>query len=385
MKKRILLGALVLLATLLGATHWLLPGMIEKSINQIEPHKAYTVSPETDSLHDQLFVVDLHSDSLLWKRDLRQPGSTGHLDIPRMQKGNIALQVFSATTKSPKAQNYDKNTGDSDNITSLAMAQLWPPRTWSSLYERADYQLDKLLYLDSTSDLVLVKSANDLRKLINDRQQNPNLVGALYLIEGAHPLEGNLANLERLYDKGLRIVGLVHFFDNRLGGSLHGVSGEGLTDFGRSVIRKADELGMIIDIAHASPQMVEDVLSLTHRPVILSHGGLKGACDTARNLSDELMIRMARQGGLLGVGFWDAAVCDITPQGIVKSIQYAIDLLGEDHVALGSDYDGATRVAVDAGELKSLTHAMLASGMSETVIRKVMGENAKNFFLENLP
>jgi microsomal dipeptidase-like Zn-dependent dipeptidase len=198
-------------------------------------------------------------------------------------------------------------------------------------------------------------------------------------------LEGKLENLDALFEQGLRIIGLTHFFDNELGGSLHGISGEGLNEFGRSVLRRANELDMIIDVAHASPQMVADVLALTDAPVILSHGGVKGVCNTARNLDDSLMREIADRGGLVGIGFWDAAVCDVTPKGIVKSIRYAIDLVGIEHVALGSDYDGSTAVTIDVSELSVLTQVMLDAGFTESEIRAVMGENVKRFLLENLP
>jgi microsomal dipeptidase-like Zn-dependent dipeptidase len=211
------------------------------------------------------------------------------------------------------------------------------------------------------------------------------VIGGLYLIEGAHPLEGDVENLDRLFEQGLRIVGLTHFFDNELGGSLHGTSGAGLNEFGRAVVRRADELGLIIDIAHASPAMVRDVLAMTSRPMILSHGGVKGACDTARNLDDDLMLEFAERGGILGVGFWDAAVCDPSPEGIARSIRYAVDLMGVEHVALGSDYDGATAVTMHVGELAALTQALFNQGFSEAEIRLVMGENVKRFLLENLP
>jgi len=131
--------------------------------------------------------------------------------------------------------------------------------------------------------------------------------------------------------------------------------------------------------------MVRDVLEITGRPVILSHGGVKGICDKARNLDDELMIEVASQGGLLGIGYWDGAVCDISPEGIVDSIRYAIDLVGADHVALGSDFDGATTVMLDTAELAILTQTMLDRNFSEDEIRKVMGDNAREFFLSWLP
>jgi microsomal dipeptidase-like Zn-dependent dipeptidase len=210
-------------------------------------------------------------------------------------------------------------------------------------------------------------------------------VGGIFGVEGAHALDGDLANLDRLDTLGLRVVGLTHFFDNRLGGSLHGMSGEGLTRFGRSVVRDADRRSMVIDVAHASPQMVRDVLEILDRPVILSHGGFKGVCDSARNLDDALMIELAEHGALIGVGFWGGAACDYSPAGVVKAIRYGIDLIGIDHIALGSDYDGATRVLFDSSELAILTQTMLDEDFSEQEIRQVMGENATRFFLANLP
>lgn len=384
MKRALLaLGVIVLLG--LGYAHWILPGKVESSMNSVLPHEPHAVTDRAKQLHDSLFIVDLHSDSLLWKRDLLTESGVGHMDLPRLQRGNVALQVFSATTKSPEGLNYERNAASSDQITMLAVASFWPPRTWSSLYERAVYQLDKLYELAEKSELTVISSKRDFEQLITQRQKGANVIGGLYLIEGAHPLEGDLENLDRLFAQGLRIVGLTHFFDNELGGSLHGISGTGLSDFGKSVIRRANELGMIIDIAHSSPAMVADVLDLSTSPVVLSHGGLKGACNTPRNLPDTLMQRIANNGGLIGIGYWEAAICDASPEGIVKSIRYAIDLLGVDHVALGSDYDGATTVPFDTGELAVLTETMLRSDFTEEEIRKIMGENAQRFFLANLP
>lgn len=383
--KRILIIPGLIILCGFSYVQWILPGQAEASMNVVLPHDAYVISERAQRLHDSLFIADLHSDSLLWKRDLARESDIGQVDVPRLQRGNVALQVFSATTKSPADQNYDKNTADSDRITLLAVASLWPPRTWFSLYERAAYQLEKLHDLAGRSELDVIESRADLLRLIARRDNGESVLGGIYLIEGAHPLEGDIGNLDRLFDDGLRIVGLTHFFDNELGGSLHGVSGAGLSEFGKTVVRRADELGLIIDVAHSSPAMVADVLELSTAPVILSHGGVKGACDTPRNLPDELMQDIAMHGGIVGIGYWDAAVCDVSPQGIVRSIRYAVELLGSDHVALGSDYDGTVTVPFDTAELAILTETMLQSGFSEGEIRKVMGENVERFMLDNLP
>jgi membrane dipeptidase len=379
------LAAVALLG--IAFVHWFLPALIEGSMNVVESHEPYQIRPEAARFHKSLFVADLHTDSLLWKRDLLKRSDVGQIDLPRLQEGNVALQVFSATTKTPAGLNIEENTADSDNITMLAVAQFWPVATWNSIYERARYQLQKLWGFseDSNGELIVLQSRSDLRSLVERRKSGDSVVGGLYLIEGAHPLEGEIENLDKLFSQGLRISGLTHFFDNELGGSLHGVNGEGLTQFGKQVIKRAGELGIIIDIAHASPAMVRDVLSMSDRPVILSHGGIKGACDTSRNLGDKLMLEIADRGGIIGIGYWESAVCDPSPAGIVRSIRYGIDLMGADHVALGSDYDGAVNTTLDSSELAILTQTMMDEGFSEEEIRKVMGENVKRFLLENLP
>jgi membrane dipeptidase len=385
-KKIFTVGALLLLLVVV-LLFWLAPTKVERAQNRVAAHASYKISPAALELHQDLFVADLHTDSLLWKRDLLQQSDVGHVDLPRLQSGNVALQVFSAVTKSPSGLNNVENTADSDDITLLAIVQLWPPATWSSIYERARYQLEKLKNFSEASNgaLRLILSKSDLRALIDARADGENTVGALYLIEGAHPLEGKIENLDRLFEQGMRVIAFTHFFDNELGGSLHGVSKAGLTDFGRQVVRRADELKLIIDIAHSSPKSVREILALTDRPVILSHGGVKGTCDTPRNLDDELMRAVAARGGLLGVGYWASAICDVSPTGIVHAIRYAIDLIGVDHVALGSDFDGTVTTPFDTSELAILTQTMLNQQFTEEEIRKVMGANAQRFFLESLP
>ncbi|MBU3917969.1 dipeptidase [bacterium] len=366
--------------------------ILEKGMNKINEHKPYSIRPEVQKTHDKLTIVDWHSDSLLWARNLLKRSDYGHVDIPRLREGNVAIQMFTVVTKSPSGQNYDKNTADSDNITTLAMAQLWPYATWSSLIERALYQASKLhaFAAKAPEELRVITSKKQLKEALVIRQtsiqqQKKSLVLGLLGIEGLHALEGKLENIQVLYDAGYRMMELHHFFDNKLGGSLHGISHAGLTDFGRQVVRKLNEMSAIIDLAHSSPAVVDDVLEISTRPVVVSHTGVYGVCASVRNISDEQMKKIAANGGLIAIGYWDGAICDISPKGIIKSIRYAIDLIGEDHVALGSDFDGTTTNDIDTSELAVLTQEMLDSGFTETEIRKVMGENSVNFLLNNLP
>ena len=180
-------------------------------------------------------------------------------------------------------------------------------------------------------------------------------------------------------------MGLTHFFNNALGGSLHGINPPGLTDFGRDVVEGMVEKHMIIDLAHASPRMARDVIAMTDVPLIVSHSGIHSHCAVKRNFEDDLMQEIAATGGIIGIGYWEDVTCDSTPAGIAKAIVAAIDLVGVEHVALGSDYDGSVETQMDTSELAALTQALMDAGLSETDIRAVMGENMMRVFREILP
>ena len=394
MKKIKMIVIIFLLITLVGVGLFLIvgPGMLEKSMNKVLEHSPYNISQAAQKKHDELIIMDWHSDSLLWNRNLLKRSNYGHMDIPRLAEGNVAIQMFTVVTKSPKGQNYQSNTANSDNITMLAIAQLWPPSTWSSLYERALYQSRRLHDFASNEPehIKIIRSQSDLIKALKIRSKSKsngsgNIVLGLLGIEGCHCLEGKLENVKGLYDAGYRMISLHHFFDNELGGSLHGISNDGLTDFGQRVVREIESHEIIIDVAHSSPAVVDDVLKIATRPVVVSHTGVHGICGSKRNLSDEQMQRIAEKGGLICIGYWEGAVCDISPDGIVKSLRYAIDLVGEDHVALGSDFDGTTTTALDTSELSILTQKMMDNGFSDSEITKVMGGNSLRFLSSYLP
>lgn len=378
---------LVVLAVLGAGALWAAPAVVEDQLNRVEAHAPYKLSDETKSLHATLDLADLHADTLLWGRDPLARATRGHVDVPRLVEGRFALQVFSTVTKTPRGQNYDRNTGDTDQLDLMVRLGMWPTRTWDSLLERALYQAERLNAAAARDPkaLVVVRTRRDLASVMARRARGESVVGGLLATEGAHPLQGELANLRKLHDAGFRMIGLQHFFDNELGGSLHGTSKGGLTPFGVQAVKAIEEMGLIIDVAHSSPRVVDDVLQLATRPIVVSHTGVRGACDSPRNLSDAHMRAIAEKGGLIGIGFWPGAVCDSTPKGVAKSLRYAIDLVGVDHVALGSDYDGATSVKFDASESAALIEAMLNAGFSEDEIRKVAGENVLRLLATLLP
>ena len=377
MRKRVWIPVAVLAAAA-GVFFGYGPGYLENSMNKLDGKEQLAVSPRAAALHQSLQVVDLHSDTLMWQRDLLESSARGHEDLPRLLKGNVALQVFSSVTKTPRGQNYDSNSHESDNITPLAIAQLQPVRTWTSLTERSLWHAAKL-------DRAVAGSAGTLRKVSDERSFDALLaararpggpVGALLSIEGLQNLEGKIENLDKLHAAGFRMAGLAHFFDNDVAGSMHGENKGGLTPFGQQVLAAMEAKGMIVDIAHCSRQCVAEVLAAAKRPVVSSHGGVQAMCKVNRNLTDEEVRGVARTGGVVGIGYWDGAVCDISPRSIARSIRYVRDLVGIDHVALGSDYDGATTVRFDTSGLAQLTQALLDEGFTPEEVRAVMGGNA---------
>lgn len=162
-------------------------GIVERGRNTVAPHAPYPVSAQAQALHDRLIIGDWHAGTLLWKRSLLDRADRGQVDLPRLIAGNVAIQMFTAVTKSPAGQNYDENSAEAlDNITLLAVGQLWPPRTWTSLSERALYQADRLHRYADASDgqLRVIKTRAELDQLLVDRAAGQQVVGGLLGIEG---------------------------------------------------------------------------------------------------------------------------------------------------------------------------------------------------------
>ncbi len=380
-------GAAALAAVALIAFLTWFPRFVDRRLNVADPAGPYAASPDAEALHQTLRVADLHADLLLWTRDPLVRGTSGHTDVPRLLAGNVAVEVFSAVTKVPWGLNYERNPSDSDLLTALVIAQRWPPRTWASTRARALYEAAKLHDAARRSDgrLVVVRSSAELAAFLERRRVAPATVAGILALEGLHVLEGDPRHLDPLFAAGFRIMGLAHFFDNAVAGSAHGEAKGGLTTVGRDVVRRMEEQRILVDLAHASPAAMRDVLAMTSRPVVVSHTGVQATCPGPRNLSDDLLRAVARTGGVIGIGFWDGAVCETDPASIARAIRHAADVAGVDHVGLGSDFDGATRLSFDATGLVQVTEALMAVGFTSDEIRLIMGENVIRLLLEALP
>jgi membrane dipeptidase len=383
------LPAVLLLLAVLGALafFFVAPTAAEWLMNGTRVRGPYRASERARALHATLFVADMHADTLLWERDLLARSARGHVDVPRLAEGGVALQFFTVVTKTPYFSNYDSNAEGLNGVTAIALAERWPPRAWWSLKERALYQARRLDEAAARSGgrLTVIRSAQDLARFVETRKSDPRAVAGLLGLEGAYPLEGDVANVDVLFDAGFRMLAPTHFLDNEWGGSAHGVDKPGLTEKGREMIRRVEARRMLLDLAHASAATIDDAVAVSTRPVVVSHTGVKGTCDNNRNLSDEQLRRIAAKGGVVGIGYWEAATCGTDARAVAHAIRHAADVMGVEHVALGSDFDGAVTEPFDATGVVLVTDALLAEGFTEEEVRAIMGGNVFRLLAETLP
>jgi membrane dipeptidase len=339
------------------------------------------------AVHATLRVADLHADSLLLGRDLLARGDRGHVDVPRLIEGHVALQVLSCAMKVPRTLSMERNEDTSDMVLALALAKRWPPRTWRSILARAIHmsRLARAFAVRSGGAFRLIETRGDLERYLADRAAAPAMTAGLLSIEGATALDGDPANVDVLADAGFRMISPAHFTDTEFGGSAHGVARGGLTALGRDMVRRMEARGVLLDVAHASTATIGDALEIATRPVIASHTGVRGVADNTRNLSDAQLVGIAATGGVVGIGFWPWACGGPDATDIARSIAYAVERIGAEHVALGSDWDGAVPVPFDAAHVVVLTDALLAAGLDDATIRAVMGENVLRLLVDTLP
>jgi microsomal dipeptidase-like Zn-dependent dipeptidase len=383
------LGAAIVLVLVAGVLvfFYIVPSWVEAGRNTTLTPPPYEASAEARELHQQLFVADLHADTLLWDRDLLKRHTIGHADVPRLIEGNVALQAFTIVTKVPDDLKLDGNDPDSDSLTLLSIAERWPVTAWRSLTARALHQASRLHDAADRSGgaLAIVKTAQDLTRYLPRRTSGSRLLAAFLGVEGAQALDGNLDNLDALFDAGVRMMAPTHLSDNDMGGSAHGIEKGGLTDRGRELVRRMESKGMIVDLAHASARTFDDVIAISTRPVVVSHTGVRGTCDNVRNLSDDQLRAVAKTGGIVGIGYWETATCGRDAVAVARAIRHAITVAGIAHVGLGSDFDGAVAEPFDTTGLVQITDALLVGGFGEAEIESIMGGNVVRLLLATLP
>jgi membrane dipeptidase len=319
------------------------------------------------NLHKESIVIDGHCDTLLsfagrggyfpsQKRDFFEWNETGHIDLPRLKEGGVTCQVMALYIE----------------------PQYKPTRSVRRCLELLDvfYGL-----VDQSEDFVLATCADDIRKA-----KAADKVCGLLSIEGGEAIEGSLHVLRTFYRLGVRAIGLTWNQRNDIAdgvGEKHGRSS--ITDFGISVVKEMERLGMLVDVSHLSESSFWGVNEVAERPYIASHSNARALASHPRNLTDAQIEALAEKGGVIGVVYCPAFVDDdennVSLSRLCDHIDHIKEIAGIDHVGLGSDFDGfgtppgKPQVFEDVSQLPLLTEELLKRGYKEDEIRKVLGGN----------
>ena len=365
--------------------------------------KEDSLSERARKLHFSSIVVDTHDDTtqrlLDGKFDLGTRSSTGSIDIPRMREGNVGAIFFS----------------------------IWMPSkvTGPDAVNRAIVQIDAVReqVRKHPNDLVLATTAAEIRDA-----HKQGKIAALLGVEGGHIINSDLGVLRAYAALGVRYMTLTHsgndeWADSSTDQAVH----NGLTDFGREVVREMNRLGVMVDISHVSDKTFYDALETSKAPLIASHSSCRAICDAPRNMTDQMMKDLAAKGGVVQINYHvgflsqefrdaekanpelnktisaevmkrcadnegcqliegDRITREYVEQGklprvefskIIEHIDHAVKVAGIDHVGLGSDFDGANMPygMEDAAKLPKITEALLQKGYAEGDVKKILGEN----------
>jgi len=327
-------------------------------------------------IHRDAIVVDTHCDTLkclsslftrardaMWTDrsavGLGSRADVGHVDIPRLREGGVDCQVFAISSLRDRTPPFALRTA-------LDMLDVF--------YSECEKNRDRIVPATSHSDIL--------------RAVRGGKVAALLSIEGADVIEGSLGALRVFHRLGVRMVGLVHSRRNLLAdGVTDSRTGGGLSEFGVEVVEELNRLGILIDVSHLSDAGFWDLVDVTKAPFVASHSNSRAVCDHPRNLTDDQIRALADRGGVMGINFAPAFVhpTHATVERVVDHIDHIVELVGADHVGLGSDFDGipATPEGLeDVSKIPNITRELVRRGYPEEDIRKILGENHLRVFRE---
>ncbi|HTT30757.1 MAG TPA: dipeptidase [Solirubrobacteraceae bacterium] len=332
-----------------------------------------------------LAVFDGHNDVLT--RDdhasIARGRDGGHLDLPRMRAGGVRGAIFAVFTRSNGGAREVQVPRD-DGVTEFELA---PPVEHEVAAADATAVAGRLIALERAGHVRLARSAADLDRVVADGDGPP---AAVLHLEGAEAIDPGLEALDLWYEAGLRSIGPVWSRSNAFA---HGVpfispsspdTGPGLTDAGRALARRCAELGIVIDVSHLNEAGFWDLARMDLGPLVASHSAAHTLCPTTRNLLDSQLDAIGASGGLVGIVFAvaflraDFADDPDTPISLIaQHARYVADRIGVDHVALGSDYDGATMPAPlgDVAGTPRLLEALAEAGFSESELRQIAWDN----------
>jgi membrane dipeptidase len=320
-------------------------------------------------VHNKSLVVDFHCDTLKFvvdwpmiraplekRRRLGERSQEGHVDLPKLFEGGINCQVFAVfTTREPRPQD----------------AAMW---LLDAFYRELDLNKDKL---------VLALNSKDILKAKKDGK-----VSAFLSLEGGEPLLGSLAALRMFYKLGVRAMGLTWSLRNELGNGCNEKKPTGgLSDFGFSVVNEMNRLGMIVDVSHLNDEGFWDVVEINQGPFIASHSNCRALCNISRNLSDDMIIALAKKGGVIGMNFLPFFLVPreeilsgkkATTKDVLNHINHIVELVGCDHIGLGSDFDGINSTPIgleNSSKIPNITKELYTFGYSDEEIQKILGGN----------
>ncbi len=341
---------------------------------------------DVQALHNRLVVVDVHADTLIWRRDLLRRGRWGHFDFPRMADGGVAVQGFLVVTEAPRDVVGGGLTDKSDRLTALGLFDQWPSRAITNQVDRALYLGDKLHRFCDRSEgrIRMIRSADDLRAILASRGAGQDVRGAYLGLEGADGTGYDISNFARLFDAGFRMAELCHYTDTPFAASSSGISLGGLTSLGIEAVQTMDRLGMVVDLAHAAPRTVEQVLQLASKPPLVTHTGSASCHHDPKCLPDSLLRDVAARGGVVGLGFVPDYVGGAAFDDVIRALDHMVQLLGADGVVLGSGFC-ALPVPIAVDHFPIITAALMDRGYAEDDIAKIMGGNAVRYLSSVLP
>jgi membrane dipeptidase len=319
---------------------------------------------EARALHAECCVLDLHADTaklmdklgydLAIRHDRPMPrvaNLAGHVDLPRLREGGVAGQFFSFWTAPYPEAGCTRSVADQLDAIDGAIARHPAELTWTR----------------TGAEVRAAKAAGQ--------------IAALGGIEGGQALEGQLGAIEEFARRGVRYLGLLHFSANAIGRPAKGrgaSSDEGLTGFGRDVVRQCERAGVIVDLAHINRRGYFDAIALATQPVMVSHTGVLGVHPHWRNIDDDQLRAVADKGGCVGVIFARRYLGSASIDAVVDHLLHIINIAGDDLPALGSDFDGFVvppEGLEDIAALPNLTVALSRRGVGPRVLEKILGGN----------
>ena len=329
------------------------------------PQKGEPAKTEVEKIHRSAILIDTHNDAplrILRGADIGRRSREGHTDLPRLREGGVGAVFFAAYVAAgyvPKSQAAHRALEMLDAIREDIIGRC-------------------------PQDFLPALTAGDI-----EHAHRKGRIAVLIGVEGGHAIENSLRLLRAYYALGARYLTLTHVNTNDWADSSGDIDNpkvphhNGLTDFGRQVIAEMNRLGMIVDIAHVSDKTFWDVLEASRAPVFASHSSCRALCNDPRNMTDEMIVALAKKGGVIQINFNPGFLTKrpappANLADVVAHIDHAVKLGGIDAVGLGSDFDGIDQVPVgleDVSRFPNLTRALLEKGYSAAQIRQIYGGN----------